>query len=71
MRPISLYSVAAVILPVALGLGLIYLYCVGRIDAMTAVAAIMALCGILVSAALLSRVAEDNRESHGPGWSSG
>ena len=70
MRPISIYSVAAVVLPVALGLGLIYLYCVGRINAMTAVAAIMALGGILVGAAFLSRAAEDDKESHRHGWSS-
>jgi hypothetical protein len=55
MRPISLYSVAAVVLPVALGLGLIYLYCVGRIGALAAVAAIMALGGLLVGGAFLSR----------------
>ena len=70
MRPISLYAVAAVVLPVALGLGLIYLYCVGRINAMAAIASIMALGGILGGAALLSRAAEDDRESHRHGWSS-
>lgn len=70
MRPISLYSVAAVVLPVALGLGLIYLYSVGRINATAAVAAIMVLGGILVGAAFLSRAAEDDRESHRHGWSS-
>lgn len=70
MRPISPYSVAAVVLPVALGLGLIYLYCVGRINAVTAVAAIMVLGGILVGAAFLSRAAEDDTGPHGHGWSS-
>lgn len=68
MRPVSPYSVAAVILPAALGLGLIYLYCVGRIGALAAVAAIMALGGLLVGAALLSRAEEENRAPHGHGW---
>jgi len=49
----SLYSAFAVILPVALGLGLVYLASVGRIDGYTAIiatAAIALVLGALVAA---------------------
>lgn len=65
MRPLPLYSVIVVILPVALGLGLIYLYCVGRIDALTALAAILALGASLAGAAFVSRAAEDAQAAAG------
>lgn len=68
MRPLPLYSIIVVILPVALGLGLIYLYCVGRIEALTAVGAILAVGGSLAGAVLLSRAAEDSQRSYGPGY---
>ena len=71
MRPLSLYSVFVVILPVALGLGLIYLYCVGRIGAVAAIAAILALGGTLAGAAFLSKALEDDpgpREQGLPLW---
>jgi hypothetical protein len=69
MRPLSLYSVIVVILPVALGLGLIYLYCVGRINAFTALAAILALGASLAGAAFMARAAEDAQASRGQGGS--
>lgn len=68
MRPRSLYSVVVVILPVALGLGLIYLYCVDRISAIAAVAAILALGGTLAGAAFLSKASEDEQLLRGDGW---
>jgi len=68
MRLPSLYSLVVVILPVALGLGLIYLYCVDRISAIAAVAAILALGGTLAGAAFLSKVLEDNQRLRGDSW---
>lgn len=64
MRAPSIYSVVVVILPVALSLGLIYLYSVGRISAFMAVAAVLALGGSLAGAVFLSRVTEDSKEPH-------
>mgnify|MGYP000660367293 CR=1 FL=1 len=68
MRQFSIYPVAAIVLPVALGLGLIYLYCVGRIDALTAIATVVALGGLLAGAAFLSKIAADDRRPRGHGW---
>lgn len=68
MRALPLYSIVVVILPVALGLGLIYLYCVGRIDALTAVGAMLAAGGSIAGAVLLSRVAAENQRPYGPGY---
>ena len=59
MRAQTVYSAFAVILPVSLGLGLVYLASVGRIDATVAVLAALALAGIL--AALV--YAKERRES--------
>lgn len=58
--PRAVHSIAAIVLPVSLGLGLIYLYVVGRISALTAIVTILALGGFLVGAAYLSRAAEED-----------
>lgn len=61
----SLNSVMAVILPVSLGLGLIYLYGVGRIEAFTALAAVIGGGALLVVVVALSDIAaqEPSRDS--------
>ena len=50
----SLYSAFAVILPVSLGLGLVYLASAGRIDAYTAVIATVAIA-LVMGAAVAAR----------------
>jgi hypothetical protein len=47
MRPQSFYAAFAVILPVALGLGLVYLSSVGRIDATVAVVSTLAIAVVM------------------------
>ncbi len=56
-----LYAAFAVILPVSLGLGLVHLSSVGRIDAYTAVAAALALAGAM-GAAIYTRDAAWDEE---------
>lgn len=49
-----LYSFVAVALLVGLGLGLIYLHCVGRISAITAVATVLGLGTLMILATTLA-----------------
>jgi hypothetical protein len=53
----NLNSVMAVILPVSLGLGLIYLYGVGRIEAFTALAAVLGGGALMVVVIALADIA--------------
>lgn len=53
----NLNSVMAVILPVSLGLGLIYLYGVGRIGALAAIAALIGGGVLLVVVVVLAEIA--------------
>lgn len=64
MRSKELYSVIAVILPVSLGFGLIYLHAVGRIEALTAVAAVVALGVLIGCAAVLAGVIADDPQRY-------
>lgn len=60
----ALYRLAAVSLPVSLGLGLIYLYGVGRITAVAALGAILGLGALMVAVACLREAADQSREPH-------
>ena len=65
MRSHDIYSAFAVALPVSLGLGLIYLYAVDRIGALTAIATVVALGALMVMAAALAEIARDEeRQRH-------
>lgn len=55
----NLYASIAIALPIALGLGLIYLYGVGRIGALTAIASMVGMGVLIVSPAILANVAEE------------
>lgn len=57
MRSKELYSFIAVLLPVSLGLGLIYLHGVGRIGAFAALATVVGLGALMVVAAALADMA--------------
>ena len=54
----SIYAAFAVILPISLGLGLIHLAAVGRIDAYTAVAAALLLAIAMAAGIYLREAAE-------------
>ena len=54
MRMSRLYSIVAVALLVGLGLGLIYLYSVGRISAVTAVGIVLGLGTLMIIATTLA-----------------
>lgn len=64
MLPRALYRVAAVSLPLSLGLGLIYLYGVGRITALAALGAVLGLGALMAAAAYLRDAADRWREPH-------
>lgn len=64
MLPRALYRLAAVSLPVSLGLGLIYLYGVGRVTALTALGAVLGLGVLMVGAAYLREAADQSRDRH-------
>ncbi len=61
MRMSRLYSFLAVALLVGLGLGLIYLYSVDRISAVTAVAIVLGLGTLMVIATALADAMEQER----------
>lgn len=56
-----LYSFVAVALLVGLGLGLIYLYSVGRINAVTAVAIVLGLGTLMIIATTLADAMSQDR----------
>lgn len=60
----AIYRLAAVSLPVSLGLGLIYLYGVGRITAAVALGAVLGLGALMVGAAYLRDAADRWGERH-------
>lgn len=64
MLPRALYRLAAVSLPVSLGLGLIYLYGVGRVTALTALGAVLGLGALMAGAVYLRDAADRWREGH-------
>lgn len=58
----ALYRLAAISLPVSLGLGLIYLYGVGRITAMTALGTVLGFGALMVLMAYLRDAADQRQE---------
>lgn len=65
MRSHDLYSAFAVALPVSLGLGLIYLYALDRIGAITAIATVVAVGAIMIVAAAMADMGrEEERRRH-------
>lgn len=62
MRSKGFYSLIAVLLPVCLGLGLIYLHGVGRIGALAALATVAGIGALMVIGAMLGDVVK--REPH-------
>jgi len=60
MRLQRVYAAFAVILPVSLGLGLVYLSSSGRIDGMTAIGVTLAIV-LVMGAGVLARDAADRR----------
>jgi hypothetical protein len=64
MRPQLLYNAFAVILPVALGLGLVHLSSAGRLDAALAVAVALGIAFVM-GAAVMAREAFERRELGG------
>jgi uncharacterized membrane protein YbhN (UPF0104 family) len=56
-----IYGTISAVLAVALGLGLIYLYAQGRIDAFTAIATVLAMAFLMIVLAALADVASDDR----------
>lgn len=61
MRSKRIYGTIAALLAVALGLGLIYLYSQGRIEAFTALATILGMAFLMIVLAALADVAADDR----------
>ena len=61
MRMSRVYSFVAVALLVGLGLGLIYLYAVGRISAVTAVAIVLGLGTVMIVATTLADALSQDR----------
>jgi hypothetical protein len=61
MRPQLIYNAFAVILPVALGLGLVHLSSTGRLDATLAVAFALGIAFVM-GAAVMAREALERRE---------
>ena len=61
MRNFNVYSAFAVILPVSLGLGLVYLSSVGRIDGYTALVTTVGIA-VAMGAAVLARDAAQQRD---------
>ena len=57
----KLYGAVSASLAVSLGLGLIYLYAVGRIDAVTAIGAVLGMAVLMILLAVLADVARDDR----------
>jgi choline-glycine betaine transporter len=57
----KLYSAIAAFLAVALGLGLIYLYAAGRIEALTALVAVLAMAFVMIVLAALADLAAEDR----------
>ena len=57
----KLYSILAVLLPVALGLGLQYLYIMGRLSGSVVFAAIVVMILVIVGVPLLVRAVRDDR----------
>jgi len=64
MRAQSLYNAFAVILPVALGLGLVHLSSTGRLDAAMAVAVALGIAFVM-GAAVMARESFERRELGG------
>jgi len=60
----SIYAAFAVILPVSLGLGLVYLSSIGRIDAYVAVIAAIGIAGVM-AAGVWARDAVERRDLYG------
>lgn len=67
MRPPNLYSAFAVILPVSLGLGLVYLTIVGRIEPAAAVISALMLAGVIGVLIYLRDFASDEERDEHPG----
>ena len=63
--PPRFYAAFAVILPVSLGLGLVYLTIVGRIDAGSAVMTALGLAAVLGVAIFLRDLDSDQRANRG------
>ena len=61
MRSKRIYGTFSALLAVALGLGLIYLYSQGRIDAFTAIAAVLGMALLMIVLAALADVASEDR----------
>jgi hypothetical protein len=57
----ALYSLFAVLLPVALGLGLEYLYIMGRLPVELVFALIVVMLGVIVGLPVLVRLVRDER----------
>ena len=61
MRSQRLYGAISASLAVSLGLGLIYLYAVGRIEAFTAIGAVLAMALVMILIAALADMARQDR----------
>jgi hypothetical protein len=66
MRPTSIYSAFAVMLPVSLGLGLVYLVSIGRIEPGVAIVASLGLA-VLIACAIWLRDFAANSPFRGRG----
>ena len=61
MRSKRIYGMVSALLAVALGLGLIFLYSQGRIDAFTAIATVLGMAFLMIFLAALADVASEDR----------
>jgi hypothetical protein len=60
MKRPNIYAAFAVILPVSLGLGLIYLHVMRGLDPVTAIGSIMGLAVLMLAVSFLANVASDD-----------
>ncbi len=61
MRSKRIYGTSSAFLAVTLGLGLVYLYAAGRIDAFTAIATVIAMALLMIVLAALAEMAPEDR----------
>jgi len=66
MRSKRIYGPISAFLAVALGMGLIYLYSQGRIDAFTAIATVLSMAFLMIVLAALADVASEDRRRGRP-----